>query len=705
MPTNPDKSLTALFNPKSICLIGASNKPGKVGYDILCNVIKYEFKGKIYPVNPNYQTILGYQTYPSVEKIPGEVDLAVIAIPAEGVTKVAEECGEKNVKNIVVISAGFKEAGKEGAEREKKLLEISKKYGMRMLGPNCLGVIDTSTPLNASFAGQMPKKGNIAFISQSGALGTSILDWSFKNKIGFSKVISLGNKADLDETDFLSALSEDHNTRVILLYIEDVKNGGRFIEEVKEAVRRKPILVLKSGTSNAGQRAAVSHTGCLAGSKTAYETAFKQYGVIQVESISDLFNYAKVFSTQPLPKDNSICILTNAGGPGIVATDACERFGLSLSQLKNETVAELRRHLPPSASIYNPVDILGDAQPDRYFNSLKLISKDENVSSIIIILTPQVTTKPTETALEILKLKDEIKMPLAAVLMGGEQVAEAKDLMASNNIPVFSFPEDAVEGIAAMATYNLILKAPTQPKQAKIPVDKESVEGIIRKVLDQNRKTLLGYEASKILSLYGVRAPEVYLAENSEEAAEIADRIGYPVVLKIASPEIIHKSDVGGVALNVGDADEVRKTFVGMMANASRLFPNARIYGVEIYRQINKGKEVIIGVNRDLQFGHLLMFGLGGTYVNFLRDVSFRLIPVYGKIAKELIEETKVYNLLKGVRGEPASDIESVIKTVEAVSQLIEDFPVISELDINPLFVYGEGEGCIAVDVKMSLYM
>ncbi len=701
----PDILLSTLFNPKSVSIIGASSKPGKLGYNILENVIKYGYMGRVYPVNPNYQEILGLKVYSNISEINDEIDLAVIVIPAESVVKVAEECGASKVKNLVVISAGFKETGKEGAERERALKDICKKYKMNLLGPNCLGVIDTFTPLNASFAAQMPLKGNIAFISQSGALGTAILDWSFKNRIGFSKVISLGNKADLDESDFINALAADNNTKVILLYIEDVKDGGKFIKSLKKTVKIKPVLVLKSGSSTAGQRAAASHTGSLAGSRIAYETVFKQFGALQVETISDLFNYAKVFSTQPLPKDNSICILTNAGGPGIIATDACEKHGLKLAQLKNETLNNLRERLPPNASIYNPVDILGDAQPERYYKALETLKDDDNVSSLIIILTPQATTKPTETVLELVKLTSMIDKPVAFSLIGGEQVAEAKRILSENNIPVFSFPEDAVESIAALTRYKLIREKKMSHRKFKIPVDKEPIREIIKRVLSENRRTLLSSEACEILSFYNVKTPKVHLASNSEEACEAAAEIGYPVTLKIASPDIIHKSDVGGVALNVKNEEDVRKIFIGMVANAHKLFPNARIYGVEVYEYVEKGKEVIIGVNKDLQFGHLLMFGLGGVYVNFLRDVAFRIVPVTFNDAEEMIKETKVYNLLKGVRGEQPADIDAVIKTILAVSQLVEEFPVISELDVNPLFVYNKGEGCIAVDVKMSLYI
>ncbi|MHA1754086.1 MAG: acetate--CoA ligase alpha subunit, partial [Candidatus Odinarchaeia archaeon] len=465
-------NLKKLFKPDSICVIGASNKKGKIGNAIFTNIINYGFKGRIYPVNPKYEKIYDYKCYSKITEIEDDVDLAVIVIPARFVVDTVRECGLKNVKNVVVISAGFKEIGREGAKRERELIQICKEYNMRLLGPNCLGVIDTGTPLNASFAGQMPIKGNIAFISQSGALGTSILDWSIGNNIGFSKFISLGNKADIDESDLLSEIGNDPNSKVILFYLEDVKNGEKFIKTVQKTVREKPILVLKSGQSNAGQRAAVSHTGSLAGSNIAYQTAFKQYGVIQVKTISDLFDYAIIFSTQPLPKNDTVCILTNAGGPGIVATDACELNNLKLVSLSKNTVFQLQKNLPSSAAVYNPVDILGDASPERYKKALKIILKDKKIGSILLILTPQVYTKPTETALEIIKLKKEITKPLAAVFMGGSQVEEAKKLLLEENIPVFDFPENAVEALSALNNYAAIKKQPLTKKTIFLPGNK-----------------------------------------------------------------------------------------------------------------------------------------------------------------------------------------------------------------------------------------
>ncbi|MHA1410179.1 MAG: acetate--CoA ligase alpha subunit [Candidatus Odinarchaeia archaeon] len=703
MTAKTKTDLKALFTPESVCVIGASKTPGKVGHDILKNIIDYGFKGKIYPINPKYKEIYSLRCYPKVEDIEDNVDLAVIAIPARFVPDTVKQCGEKGVKSIVIISAGFKEIGRQGAKLEREILQLSKKYNIRIQGPNCLGVINTAAALNASFAGQMPKKGNIAFISQSGAMGTAILDWSFESNIGFSKFISLGNKVDLDESDFISALSDDPQTKVILLYLEDVKDGENFVAAVKKTIPKKPILILKAGQSASGRKAAVSHTGSLAGSNIAYKTIFKQYGIIEVDTISDLFDYALTFSTQPIPKDSAICILTNAGGPGIITTDATEKNDLKLARFKEETIRKLQETLPPSAALYNPVDILGDAPPERYYNTLKILAEDENISAIIILLSPQVSTKPTETAYEIMKLKEKISKTLVCVFMGGPQVEEARNILSKNKIPTFSFPEDAVESVAAMVKYSEMREYVKKLEKNPVAGDKQKVKEIFSKVRQQNRINLIGVEALEVLKAYNIKTPETILADNSEEAVEFADKIGYPVVLKIESPDILHKTDVGGVALNIKNEKEVKKAFVGMVSTVKKLAPKAKIYGVQVQKQNKKGTEIIIGVSKDVQFGHLLMFGLGGIYVNFLKDVSFRAIPVYKGEAFKMIKETKTYNLLKGVRGQPPSDIDSIIDVVYKISQLIEDFPQITELDINPLFTYEVNKGSLAVDAKITL--
>ncbi|MHA1332887.1 MAG: acetate--CoA ligase alpha subunit [Candidatus Odinarchaeia archaeon] len=692
-----------LFTPSSIAIVGASRTPGKVGYDILFNVIKCGFSGKIYPINPSADAILGVKCYKNILELPETPDLVIMAIPAERVLEVAEDCGKKGVKILTIISAGFREIGGEGGEREKKLLKICKKYGIRVQGPNCLGVINTDPPLNASFAMQIPTKGNVAFVSQSGALGTSILDWSSAIGFGFSKFVSLGNKMDLDETDFLNALLSDDHTRVIVMYIEDVKNGEKFIKTAEKAVRRKPVIILKSGQTPEGVKAATSHTGALAGSDTAYETAFNQVGVIRVNKIRDLFDYAFIFSTQPLPENRNVGIVTNAGGPGIIAADAVSTYNLKMARLEKETLKKLRENLPPNASVINPIDILGDAKADRYVSALKILVHDPNVGSIIVILTPQRPTDPVGTAKAIVEISKTVNKPITAVFMGGSSIKSAREILLDAGIPCYSFPEDAISSLEALIRYKEYISAPIKHPPPKFKVEVEKVKEVINRVYADGRLTLLEHEANEILLSYGINVPETILAQDSDEAVEFAEEIGYPVALKVASPQILHKSDIGGVRLNLMNAEEVRRAFINIIVNARNYLPDARIYGVVVQKQVKLGRELIIGVKKDIQFGHLIMFGLGGIYVNFLKDVAFKIAPLTVEDAHEIVKQTKAYTLLKGVRGEKQADINAVIETILRVSQLVTDFSEIVEMDLNPLFAYSEGEGCIAVDAKVTL--
>jgi len=688
--------LGAVFRPKSVAIIGASRTPGKVGNVLTRNLRECGFDGKIYPINPKADEILGLRCYPSVLDVPGDVDLAVVAIPAALVLQVAEECGKKGVKTLIVISAGFKETGHDGAMLERRLVEIGVRYGMRIQGPNCLGIIDTSTPLNLSFASAMPKRGRIGFISQSGALGTAVLDWVIKKGIGFSTFISLGNKADLDEVDFMEAMGEDENTKVILLYLESIENGRRFMEVARRVTRGKPVIVLKGGTSAAGARAAGSHTGALVGRFVAYRTAFNKSRVIMVESVEELFNNAIAFTEQPLPREGGIAIVTNAGGPGILATDFCEKFGVPLARLSRRTRSNLMEKLPPAASIGNPIDILGDARADRYGFSVEKAFEDENVNAVVVLLTPQAMTESLETAKGIVKVHRRFDgKPLLAVFMGGGAVEEAADYLKENGVPCFDFPEKAIKTAAALFEYARFVEEPEHPPARFEDVDRSRVEGIFASVRGDKRIVLLPHEAAEVVRAYGIRTIESKVAMNAEEAVSFAEDLGYPVVLKIVSPDILHKTDVGGVALNLRSAEEVRSAFEGII--------RARIYGVMVYRMVPQGKEMIIGMSRDIQFGPLVMFGLGGIYVNFLKDVSFRLAPLSEQEATRMMEETKAFTLLKGIRGERPSDIAALRETILRVGQLVWDFPQIVEMDVNPVIVYEEGDGCIALDVKITL--
>jgi acetyltransferase len=696
--------LDALFRPRSVAIIGASRTSGKVGQILTQNIIESGFEGSIYPINPNAEEILGKKCYPSVAEVPEEIDLAVVSIPSAYVNQVAEECGEKGVKALIVISAGFKEIGREGAVLEEQLVDIGKKYGMRIQGPNCLGIINTATPLNLSFAAGMPREGGIGFISQSGALGTAVLDWILKEEIGFHSFVSLGNKGDLDEVDFIEAMGEDDDVSVILLYLESIEKGRRFLEVASGVVERKPVIVLKGGTSSAGARAAGSHTGALVGSFLAYKTAFDKAGVILAESVEELINYGITFTEQPTPKAEGIAIVTNAGGPGILATDLSEKLGLRMAGLSSETQSQLRVNLPPAAATGNPVDVLGDARADRYRFAVEKVLRDGHVNAVVVILTPQAMTESLATAEAIVEMGQQISgKPMVAVFMGGEQVEEARGYLRRNGIPCYDFPDEAIRTISALYAYARFLKEPENPPVRFRDVDPQRVREILDSVREDRRVVLLSNEAADVVEAYGITAPEARVANTADEAAEYAEELGFPVVLRVVSPDILHKTDVGGVVLNLKTPEEVRNAYDGILTGVTRFMPRARIHGVMVYHMVPRGREMIIGMSQDVQFGPLVMFGLGGIYVNFLKDVSFRLAPLSEPEAREMMEETKAYALLKGIRGEPPSDTEALKNTILRVGQLVWDFPEIVEMDINPVIVYGWGEGCIALDVKMTL--
>ena len=696
--------LEKFLKPRSVAVIGASRTPGAVGHEIVRNLIRSKYPGKIYPVNPKADEILGLKCYKKISEVGEEVDLAVISVPAKIVPQVVEEAGESGVKCLIVVSAGFREVGPEGSVREREVLDICRKYSMRMLGPNCLGLINTSTPINASFAKQMPIKGSIAFLSQSGALCTAILDWAEREEIGFSNLISLGNMADTDETSFIELLATDEATKAILVYIEGVKDGKRFLEVAPKVSKIKPIIIFKAGTSTAGARAAASHTGSIAGSKVAYDVAFRRSKVLTVNSLEDLFNLGLSLSSQSTPKGRNIAILTNAGGPSIVAADAASSHGLNLAWLSSSTIEKLRKNLPMEASWINPVDVLGDALAERYEFALRTLLGDEMVDAVIVILTPQAMTQPVETAKRIveahLKFPDK---PILPVFMGGESVEEAVKILSQNGIPNFQYPEKAASTLAGMIQYGEYLTADSVGEIPKFDVDRKTVEEIFDRVRKENRVNLLSVEARQVVKAYGIPVPRYGLAQDRRQAVKISRRIGYPVVMKIVSPQILHKTDVGGVKLNLKSDREVELAFNEMMRNASIFMPDARVFGVEIQEMMPQGREIIIGMHRDLQFGPLIMFGLGGIYVNLIKDVSFRLAPISREEAYQMILETKAYAILRGLRGEASSDIDSLVEMILRISQLSTDFDEINEIDINPIFVYEHGKGAVALDVKMTI--
>ena len=698
--------MKALFKPKSVAVIGASREPGKVGYVVLKNIIESGYRGEIYPVNPRAEKILGLSAYKSILEVSSDVDLAVIVVPAQAVLDVMEECGKKSVKYAVVISAGFKEIGGEGVEREKKLIEIARKYGVRVVGPNCLGIMDLHTPLNATFASTPGVKGGVAFISQSGALLSAILDWAPRVGVGFSKIVSLGNKADLNEVDFLAYLGEDPETKVVLLYLESIDQGKRFVEIGSIVTRKKPVILLKGGITEAGARAALSHTGAMAGGVTALRAALRKAGIIQVSTVSELFDMAIAFNSQPIPVGSRIGIVTNAGGAGVVVSDLLVSRGLKLAEFSKHTIEYLRSTLPPVASVYNPVDVIGDARADRYRVAIEALLRDPNVSALLVILTPQVITEPEETAKVIVELSRRYpSKPILAVFIGGERVEKAVRILVENNIPIYDMPERAVAAILGLTEYSEIRERLERAVERVeiFDVDREGALVIIEEAKRQNRRVLLEHEAKEVVKHYGIPIAPTKLAMNEERAVEIARKLGYPVVVKIASPDITHKSDIGGVVVGLKSDEEVIEAFRTVILNAKRYVPAATIQGVVVQKMVPKGREVIIGATKDPVFGHILMFGLGGVYVELFKDVSFRLAPLSLREAREMVTETKAYALLRGFRGEPPADINALVNVLLRVSKLVTDIPQIVEMDINPLFVYEEGVGAIAVDVRIII--
>jgi acetyltransferase len=695
--------LDTFFEPKSVAIVGASASPDKLGHIILKNALDSGYPGKLYPINPKGGEILGLPVYPSVSALPETPDLAVIVIPYPQVPASIRDCGEKGVPSVVVISAGFREAGIEGMNREVEVMKLAQQYNIRLIGPNCLGVIDTFTPMNVTFAAGTPPQGPIGFMSQSGALGTAILDWSLAgSRIGFSKFVSLGNKADVSEIDLMDAWVDDVNTRVILAYIEGLPNGQRFMEVARRVSRQKPIVIVKSGVTSAGSRAVSSHTGSLAGSEQAYAAAFRQSGVLRAETMQDLFDYALGFAYQPLLNGDRIAIITNAGGPGILCTDALERAGLSLARLETETTRQLQAFLPDAASAANPVDVLGDAMADRYRFALQHVASDPNVDGMIVIVTPQAMTEIEATARAIGEMAQQCAKPILGCMMGEFRIETGVQILAEHGVPNYPFPERAAKAFAAMRDYRQ-LRAQPDPKTERFDVDTDKVRQIFRKVREEGRVTIGDAESREILKAYRMRIPASELAATADEAVTLADRIGYPVVLKIASPDILHKTDVGGVRVGLQTASDVRDAFDLIVYRAQRYVPDARIWGCLVQEMVPKGTEILIGMSRDPQFGPLVTFGLGGIYVEALKDVTFRVAPFDRTEAMAMLGEIRSHALIEGVRGQKPLDKEAIVDALLRISQLVTDFPNIVELDINPLMVYEQGRGANSLDMRLVL--
>ncbi|MGD0597223.1 MAG: acetate--CoA ligase family protein [Sedimentisphaerales bacterium] len=695
--------LDKFFNPKSVAIVGASRQKGKVGYEILRSMLDAGFPGKIFPVNPQADSIENLKCYPDLPSIGQAPDLVVIVVPAKSVAPVMQQCATLGIKAVVVITAGFKEVGEEGRKLEQQVLQIAKQAGIRVIGPNCLGLIVPAKKLNASFGGTLPVIGSTGYLSQSGALLAAILDMANSNGIGFSKLVSIGNKADVDELDIIEAFADDPDTKVIAGYLESITDGNAFVNIAEQISLKKPILLMKAGVTAAGAKAASSHTGSLAGSETAYEAVFERAGVIRCFSIKSQFDFAQGFAYQPLPKGPSVAVITNAGGAGIMAADAIEKLHLTFAKLSEGTIRRLAEKLPAAANLHNPIDVLGDALPDRYKFAIEVALEDPNVDAILILLTPQAMTDATGTAKAIVDaLKKKPGKPVFACFLGANKVAEGNAILKDNKIPQYDSPEAAVLTLKVMVDY---VRWKARPKRVVklFSVNRHKAETIIERHLRQGISQIGEAESKEILEAYGFVTPKDAVANTAEQAANIAEQLGYPVVLKIWSPDIIHKSDVGGVRVGLETPQEVMDAFDLMMFRIPKKLPNAKILGVLVQKMCSGGKELILGMHRDTHFGPLMMFGMGGTMVEVMQDVSFYLAPLTAEEAKQMLVNTRTYKMLIGARGQQGIDIEAVAEGLQRLSQLVTEFPEIQEMDINPFMVGPQGTTPIAVDARIRV--
>ena len=692
--------LDRLFSPRSIAVIGASKTVGKVGYLTLSNLVQSGFQGPIVPINSAGGELFGLPVYKQLADYPDPIDLVVIAVPAEMVPAAARDAVAKKAGAVVVVASGFKEAGPEGRALEDELIAICQRGGVRLLGPNCLGVINTAIRMNASFSRRIPQAGSMAIFSQSGALCTAMMDIADERELGVSKAISIGNKADITEVDVLEALAEDEETRVIVGYLEDISDGDRFVKAAEAASSRKPVVILKAGTTAAGTRAAANHTGVLVGKDTAYGAAFKRAGICRADTFDALFDSATALALQPTPKGDRVLIITNSGGSGTISADAVEKAGLTVAPLGEELARQLRRALPDAAFIDNPIDISAAAEPRHYAAAIDIAAAEGSFDAVLIVLAPQYMTEPAATVRAIVAHLDE-NMPVLAAFLGGGDIMPSRQELAAAGLPFYDSPERAVTALKAMHEYGVWQHRPAR-HVVRFPVNRRRVERIIFRRQRTDRLRLGEVKSKDILKAYGFQILEGRLTTSPEEAMEIARFIGFPVALKVISPSIIHKSDLGGVRLNLGSAQEVADAFDLMMLRINKLAPNAIIGGIYVEKMAEKGLEVIIGMTRDPQFGPMLMFGLGGIFVEVMKDVTFHLAPITENEAAQMLQSTRSYELLQGKRGLKEVDMHAIAVALQRISQLTTDFPQILDLEINPLIVGEMGNEPVVVDARMT---
>lgn len=699
--------LDAIFAPKSVAVVGATETVGSVGRTIVWNLMSSSFGGTIYPVNPKRPSVLGIKAYPDLKSIPEVLDLIVVVTPAPTVPGIIKEAVDLGVKSAIIISAGFKETGPEGVELERQIMEHARRGKMRIIGPNCLGVMSPTTGLNATFASTIARRGSVGFISQSGALCTAILDWSLTENVGFSSFVSIGSMLDVDWSDLIYYLGDDPHTKSIVIYMETIGNARAFLSAAREVAMTKPIIVIKPGRTEGAAKAAASHTGSLTGSDEVLEVAFRRSGVLRVNSIAELFYMAEVLGKQPRPQGPRLTILTNAGGPGVLATDALITNGGELAKISPETMEEFNKLLPAAWSHNNPVDILGDASPERYAKALEIAAKDENSDGILVILTPQAMTDPTETA-EVLKpYADSLGKPVIATWMGGKEVAPGEAILNKANIPTFPYPDTAARVFDYMAHYaeNLrsLYETPMSTDDGGDPIDRAGAAKIIEDVRKSGRTILTEYESKQLLACYGIPTVDTRIAKSKEEAVKAADAIGYPVVLKLHSETITHKTDVGGVQLNLADADAVKNAYEGIQKSVTAKAGAEHFLGVTVQPMAKvEGYEIILGSSIDPQFGPVLLFGLGGQLVEVFKDRALALPPLNTTLARHMMEKTRIHTALKGVRGRNPVDLAALERLLVRFSQLITENRWIQELDINPLMA--SPEKLIALDARVLVY-
>jgi len=697
-------SESVFLSPKSIAVIGASDKQGSVGRAITSNIMS-GYKGIVYPISPTRETVFDQKAYKSVLDVPNSIDLAVVITKNTIVPVVLEECGKKKIKGAIVITAGFKEVDEEGKKLEQKLKDIATKYGVKVIGPNCLGVmnLEPQTMINSTFLKITPKSGKIALVSQSGAICAALVEDASAQGIGFSAVVSMGNKADMTEIDILKMLADHEQTKVIVMYLEDMGNGQEFLKVCKQITKnnKKPILVLKSGRSPEGAKAAMSHTGALMGSDEIYDAVIKQAGAIRVDTMEELFDYATAFSKQPLPTEGDLVIVSNAGGPAIISTDSCSKLGIKMAKIE-EIRPKIDAVIPPWGSSRNPVDIVGDADFNRFENVLNEVLAHKNVGSVISMCTPSATLDYDKLAEVIVKMSKKYKKTMLASLMGLDEGITNREILANGDVPYYTYAEGSIRALKAMLRFADWIKTP-EGNIAKFDVDKEKASKVFDKVKEEGRTNLLEEEGLEILSAYGFPLPKSILAKTEDEAVEAANKIGYPTVMKITSPQIVHKSDAGGVKVNLSSDKEVRDAFKVIVDNAKKYDSKAEIKGVLIVEMVKGGKEMIIGSKLEPGFGPVVMLGMGGIYVEILKDVTFRLAPFTDQEANDMISSIKTKKLLEGVRGEKPSDVEKLSECIQRLSQLVTDFREIKELDMNPVLVMQKGEGCKILDVRIGI--